>query len=170
MIEELPQILKAAVAGDQVASKKLLDLLSAQQLTVIEYEQIHIYLKASAQKYHQAIYLRGLLHEHGYGVKQDLDMSFILHREAAAKGNSFSTYEVGRHYLEGIGVDQHYENALQWLKVAAGSPHYVASAMFDLGRIYESGFGVDADLTLAVFWYEKAAKKGHVGAQQKLAK
>lgn len=168
MIEDFPQLIKKAAAGDDSAIDTIIIYFKEQAVSVEEQEEIHIYLKHAEHQSHHAIYFRALLYDYGYGVKQDSDMAFILLREAAAKGNSKAAYEVGRHFLEGIGIEKNDDNAIQWLKLAAGSPHYVREAMYDLGRMYEQGLGAQADPAKAKEWYEKAAKKGHAGAREKL--
>ncbi|RDI46885.1 tetratricopeptide repeat protein [Aquicella lusitana] len=169
MIEDFAQLIKQAAAGDEASVHRLLEHFRAQAISVEEQEQLQLYLKHAARQDHHAIYLQGILYEHGYGVAQDNDMAFLLMREAAGKGNAKATYEVGRHYLQGIGVSQHYESAFQWLSRAAGSPHYVPEAMYDLARLYENGWGVAPDANEARVWYEKAASKGHEAAKKALA-
>lgn len=168
MNNDLMPLLRLMLVGDHAASEKIFLSFKQQTLTLVQQEQIHFFLKS--QKIHHAIYLRGLLYEYGYGVKQDYDMSFLLMREAAAKGNSYATYEVGHHLLEGLGVEKHYESAVEWIQLAAGSPHYVPDAMYDLGRMYENAWGLTIDLNKAKSWYENAARKGHQGAKEALVR
>ncbi len=168
MIQDLPQLLRNISSGDITAINTLLDYFKEHILSTEEQEQIHLYLKqASRQSYH-VIYFLALLYDNGYGVKQNFDMAFVLMREAAAKGHSLATYEIGHRFLMGIGVEINDEAAFQWLTIAAGSPHYVADAMYDIGTMYEQGLGVGPDSQQAREWYEKAAKKGHVKAKEKL--
>lgn len=170
MIIDLMQLIQEASVADEKASQLLFALFQEQKLSSEEQENIHVYLKIMAQKNPHAIYLRGMLYEHGYGVKRDLIMSFLLMREAAADGNPFAIYEVGRQFLQGIGVEKNYESALQWLEIAAESPHYMPNAMYELGRMYEQGLGVEVDLVKAQTWYERAAQKGHSQALKKVGK
>jgi TPR repeat protein len=159
---ELTQTLQKAASGDTLSIQNILIYFKEQKLTPDEQEKIHIYLKQAAKQSHYAIYLRALLYDNGYGIKQDHDMTFLLMREAAAKGNALAIYEVGHRFLEGIGVAKNHASALQWLTMAAGSPYYIADAMYDLGRIYEEGLSVTPDPVKARNWYEKAAQKGHI--------
>lgn len=169
MVSDLPQLLKRVDAGDELAIATLIDYFREQKISALEQEQVHIYLKQAAKKSHYAIYLRGILFEYGYGVKKDFDMSFLLMREAASKGNAKATYEVGRHFLKGTGVEKNETNALEWLRLAANSPNYVVEAMYDLACMYEDGLGVNIDLQKAKEWYQKASEKGHQLALKKLA-
>ena len=170
MIEDFAQLLKKAVSGDSAAMNMLLAYFQEQAVSPEEQLEAHVYLKRVSHDSHYAIYLRGMFYQYGYGIKQDLDMSFLLMREAASKGNAKATYEVGKHFLQGLGVEQNYQSAWQWLKIAAGSPHYVPEAMFEMGRLYEQGLGVSADPVQAKEWYEKAAQKGLAEAKEVLAK
>lgn len=168
MNDALSQLLQQSVTGDAKSSDELLARFQQHTFTEGEAEEINFYLKKVSHQYVDAIYLRGLLHEHGFGVDQDQDMAHLLMREAASKGNANAIYEVGRHYLLGIGVPQHYESALQWLKLAAESPHYRKNAMYELGNMYEQGLGVEQDAHTAKKWYERAAQKGHYEAEARL--
>jgi TPR repeat protein len=168
MIQELPQLLRKVPSGDASVLKTLLDYFKEQKLSNEEREQVHLYLKEAVRQSHHAVYFLALLYDNGYGVKQNLDMAFVLMREAAAKGNSLAIYEVGHRFLIGTGVEPNYESALQWLNTAAGSPYYVADAMYDLGLMYEKGLGVAHGLLLAKDWYNKAAQKGSEKAKEKL--
>lgn len=164
-MDNFVELLKKAADGDEAAVQTLITYFHEHKASADEQESAHHYLKQTPQ--HTAIYLRGLLYESGYGVPQDWDMSFLLMREAASKGNAKATYEVGLHFMKGMGVAQSFENARQWLKIAASSPYYIVDAMYYLGEIYEQGLGIDKDLATAREWYVKAAQKGHLGAQKK---
>lgn len=168
MAIDLLNLLKRAAAGEDRAIEEILTLFKEEKITTAEQEQIHTYSKQAARQSHFAIYLRALFFDYGYGVKKDPESAFLLHREAASKGNAKATFEVGRHFLEGFGVEKNYESALQWLRISAGSPNYVPEAMFELGQMYELGLGVEVDEGSARSWYEKAAQKGHEGARGKL--
>lgn len=167
MAKDLMQLLRNAVAGNAFAVQTIFVFFQQNSLTPDEQASVHLYLHQASRQNHHAIYFQALLYDHGYGVKRDLDMAFLLMREAAAKGNAKATYEIGHRFLIGKGVEKNYENAFQWLEVAASSPHYEPDAMYDLGEIYEQGLGVETDLILASEWYNKAARKGHIKAKEK---
>ena len=169
MVENLNELLKKVSTGDEVALSDLLHFLQNQTLTSAEEEQCQFYFKKVMNDNHHILYLRGLLYKNGYSVKQDFDMSFLLMREAASKGNANAIFEVGHHFLMGIGVEKNYENAYQWLKMAASSPYYNINAMYHLGSLYEQGWGVELDREKAKYWYEKAAESGQVDAISKLS-
>ena len=88
-------------------------------------------------------------------------------RQRVVDGDSRTAYELGRCYMNGIGVAQNYENAATWYRRAAerGLP----DANFMMGYLYEHGKGVGRDYKQAVTYYMAAAKQGHATAQNNLA-
>lgn len=161
MATDLIHTLKKVAVGDEIAMIAVLQGFHRQLFSQEEQGKIHLFLKVNVEKSHYSIYLRALLYERGLGVKSDPEIAFLLMREAAAAGNANAIYEVGRHFLEGIGVEKHYKNAFEWLKIAAGSPYYVPDAMHDLAIMYAHGLGVEQDLRLAKAWQERAEGAGY---------
>jgi len=78
-------------------------------------------------------------------------------------------YEMGKRYIEGIGVGRNVELALSYYQRAAegGYPR----AMLELGRRYENGtFGTDGDaIEIAAEWLFRALKDGEAEAGIELA-
>lgn len=168
MAETFLQLARDANRGDKIAIQTLLTDFAENKFSTFEQEQIHLFLKQEARTNHYAVYVRAILFERGLGVPQDVEMAFILMREAAGKGNEEAIYEVGHRLLEGIGIDKNEIGALQWLKMAAGSPYYHPDAMYDLGRMYEFGLNVETDTVQSLEWYQKAAKMGSELAREKI--
>ena len=168
MTNEMLQLLKEASMNNENAVQVLLLRFQENKLSHIEQEEIYYYMKQMSHHNVQAIYIEALFYDVGLGIKQNRDMAFLLMREASAKGHAKAIYEVGLRFLEGVGVDQHYDNAREWLEIAADSPHYVREAMFIMGYLYEEGLGIEINLEIAKAWYEKAALKGHDAAKLKL--
>ena len=54
-------------------------------------------------------------------------------------------------YYEGIGVDQDYRKAFEWVQRAAKQGY--TNAQTDLAIMYESGKGVDQNYEKAMQWY-----------------
>lgn len=160
MIEDFSMLLKNLVKGDLRAWYTLQEYFAKNLLNELEQTQLHLYLKKSAEQYTHSIYLRGLLYENGFGVAKDPEMAFLLMREAAARGHSAATFDVGRHFYYGIGVEKNMNNAFQWITVAAESPHYYPEAMFYLGKMYEQGLGIPVNEELAHYWFQRAKLKG----------
>ena len=46
-------------------------------------------------------------------------------------------------YYEGLGVDQNYQKAFEWIEQAANQGY--ANAQFDLGVMYHEGIAVEQD-------------------------
>lgn len=78
--------------------------------------------------------------------------------ERAAAGSTVANAILGAVYLEGAGVAQDYDKALQHLQLAAerGAPR----AMLNLGRMYEQGLGVQQDRTQAAQLFLASAERG----------
>lgn len=161
MIENFSGLLKKVIGGDEPSWEKLKQYFKDHVLTEAEQEQVHLYFKKFNHQYSHAIYLRAFLYDYGYGVPVDLEMAFLLMREAAAAGHSAATFEVGRRFFYGLGIEKNQVNALQWITIAAESPHYYPAAMYHLGLIYEKGIGISKDQALADHWFQKAKMKGY---------
>jgi Ca2+-binding RTX toxin-like protein len=73
----------------------------------------------------EARYRLALLQDGGFGGAQDKASAIDNFREAAAKGNAAAMYELGRHYLQGDGVDHNAASAYFWLQAALqlGNPN-----------------------------------------------
>lgn len=167
---EFIQLIKKAAAGNIEATYVLFYFFQEKKFSHSELNDMYQYVKHLTQQNPHAIYLHALFYDYGFAVKKDVDMAFILMREAAAKGHIKAIYEVGRRFLYGMGVEKHVEKAFQWLKLAAESPNYVPEAMYELGYMYEQGEWVAIDLQQAREWYEKAAARGSRAAKTKLNK
>ena len=88
--------------------------------------------------------------------------------KAARIGVPESQYQVGLMYANGIGVGQDYEQALGWIRQAAGRG--LPAAQYLLGTRYATGSGIAQDDYQAVAWYLKAAEQGHAKALFRLGK
>ena len=73
---------------------------------------------------------------------------------------------IGDMYYFGDGVEQDYEEAVEWYKAAAGQDYDLAQ--YNLGHMYRNGYGVAQDYTKAIQWYKKAAEQGNSEAQNSL--
>ena len=66
-------------------------------------------------------------------------------------------------YAKGQGVQQDYQQAVQWYRKAAEQGN--ADAQNNLGLMYANGQGVKQDYQQAVQWFRKAAEQGDASAQ-----
>ena len=81
---------------------------------------------------------------------------------AAAEGDSWAMFSLGKMYFEGKGVSKDYAKAREWYQLAAEKD--VAGAMISLGDLYHDGNGVQQDYAKAREWYQRAAEEGHAFA------
>ena len=74
---------------------------------------------------------------------------------------------LGRMYLHGRGVEQSYQEALNWCRMSANQGYVNAQRM--LGDLFLKGKGDDIpqDYLKAASWYRKAAEKGDAESQYK---
>ena len=80
--------------------------------------------------------------------------------EKAKSGSVVSQGILGHNYLCGHGTAPNYEEALNWLTLAADKG--VAQALFNLGYMYENGLGVQKDEIKAIEYYEKSVNRNHI--------
>ncbi|MGH7023842.1 MAG: tetratricopeptide repeat protein [Caulobacteraceae bacterium] len=100
-------------------------------------------------------------------TRHDYAGAVRLFRQAADADNPAAQYNLGRLYVEGLGVPQDYKSAASWFREAADQGH--PGAEFNLGLLYQEGHGFRRDGTQAAAWYRKAASQGYVDAQTRLA-
>ena len=78
-----------------------------------------------------------------------------------------SEYDLAYLYYFGVGVEQNYEKAFEWVQKSAKQGY--DQAQYNLGILYENGIGVEANYKKAREWYKKAAEQGHPRALKALA-
>ena len=76
----------------------------------------------------------------------------------AARGYARSIHNVGTCYMDGLGVEKDYAEALKWYRRAAEMGF--ASSQVNMGAFYLNGYGVEKDEAEALKWYRKAATNG----------
>lgn len=99
-------------------------------------------------------------------VAPDHTEAFRRHREAAARGDAISQYELGRMYANGQAVEKDYAEALRWYRKAAdqGNP----GALRNIAVMYARGEAVEQSYAEALKWYRKAAEKGDARAMHSI--
>lgn len=88
----------------------------------------------------------------------DGSSALAFYHEAAARGDAHSQAQLGKMYLQGVGVVRDFKMALAWFLKSAEQGNGEAQAY--LGHMVEKGLGVEADIQQAVEWYEKSAAQG----------
>ena len=54
-----------------------------------------------------------------WGIDADIDKAFELYRESALEGDAGGMYNLGRCYLEGIGIEKDMDAAWLWLGLSS---------------------------------------------------
>ncbi len=99
--------------------------------------------------------------------QNDLETAIEWTRKAAVAGSAKGQYELGVHYLNGIGVVQDYSEAVKWFQLAADQEY--AAAQNNLGTCFDHGYGVEQNHEQAAYWYKLSAQNGFADAQINLA-
>ena len=115
-------------------------------------------------------YNLAICYELGNGVAIDTVRARQLYESAfhgfldkARQDNATSQFYVGLMYYFGKGVNCDYEQAAEWMTMAANNNH--PDAWDYLGYAYWFGVGVSADYSEADKWYRKAAETGDAESQ-----
>lgn len=87
---------------------------------------------------------------------------FVSDYKAAINDNTQAMYALGKHYENGIEVNQNNHEALKWYLKAARKGH--TKAMCQAGYFYTEGKGVATNYDKALLWYKKAAVKNNKNA------
>lgn len=88
-------------------------------------------------------------------------------QQAATNNDVTAQYFLGRVYFDGIGVDQDYDEAAKYFRLAAEQGF--AGAQNSLGWAYLHGMGLPPDAREAMKWFQKAADQGNTRAEVNLA-
>lgn len=98
-----------------------------------------------------------------HSLYDDIDTADMKKNENTFDLKSYLAYQVGKHYLYGLGTEVDYNNAIEWLEKADN-----AYAKFTLGNMYYFGKGTDQDYKKAFSLYQEA--RGLPFAALKLAR
>ena len=101
----------------------------------------------------------------GYENKPELAAEWFL--EAAKQGHPEAQYELFNCYNQGIGVTKDKDQAIHWLRKAAGQNHTLAQAW--LGYYLQTGKYVVKNVKEALRLYHLTIAKGCAFAEEKLA-
>jgi TPR repeat protein len=85
---------------------------------------------------------------------------------AAEKSNPDAQNRIGYFYLQGLGVSQDYDKAINWFYKAAAQG--LPEAQNNLGYMYLNGWGVLQDYEKAMEWLVKAAEQSNPAAQNSI--
>jgi TPR repeat protein len=77
---------------------------------------------------------------------------------AAGESHPQASYEIGRMFLFGRGVERDPEKAAVWVSAAANEG--VRDAQYLMGALLQSGTGVEKNTEWAAHWFVEAARRG----------
>ncbi|KAF9090909.1 hypothetical protein BGX29_011221, partial [Mortierella sp. GBA35] len=97
--------------------------------------------------------------DHSAAATKDITQIMI----SASLGVKDAQLALGDLYMDGRGVHQDYQLAMDWYLQAAEQGHPVAQRR--LGNLYHNGHGVSRDDSVAMEWYLRAADQKDSGAQ-----
>ena len=100
--------------------------------------------------------------------KGDAIFELVLLKDKAEGGDPEAQFELGRRYLQGVGLERNDVMALHWIRAAAEQGFARAEA--GLAWMYAVGRGVARDDAQAFAWYRRAAENGFMVAQRMLGK
>lgn len=105
-------------------------------------------------------YVMGLRFLDGDGIEKDEAKALEWFYKAARDGNgeTRAISRIGYFHLYGISVEQNYEEAYKWLKVASNKGD--AGACYYLGFMYLRGWYVEQNFSVAIDLFAKAADVG----------
>ncbi|GEA05847.1 hypothetical protein KUL42_06080 [Alteromonas sp. KUL42] len=116
-------------------------------------------------------YLLGKMTFNGWGVEKNEAYGIELIQLAAQQGSTHAFAQLGWHYMNGVGVEQNYEVAKEFLEKAVSSDGLEAKyAQFNLGWMYYNGLGVSKDYQKAMTWFKRSEARGFKDASSMLGK
>lgn len=86
----------------------------------------------------------------------------------AQRGDARAQYNLGMLYASGLGVDQDYQAALKWHRMAAAQGH--AGGQNELAQMYARGQGVQPNPVLAYVWFSMAIASSSGGSKNEIMK
>ncbi|MBX9785882.1 MAG: sel1 repeat family protein [Alphaproteobacteria bacterium] len=129
-------------------------------------EAMRWFKKAAAQKYAEAQFSIGVLHDYGLGVPPNHTKAMKWYLRAAAQKHAGALYSIGVLCEMGLGVPPDPAVAMEWYLRAAAQNH--ASAQNNIGFLYAKGEGVPQDNNEAMIWFQKAADQGNELAKENI--
>ena len=113
-----------------------------------------------------ALYLLGVINEHGLGVACDRTAAAHFYRCAAEKGNRPGQLRWGLALMHGHGVPANPCAGESWLRRAALAGDSEAAAL--VGDLYAKDSTLPPNYAEAASWFRRAAEAGHKGAARAL--
>ncbi len=92
------------------------------------------------------------------GYKQDYAKALETYMTAAEQGDADAQAQIGRIYMDGLGVEQDAEKAMDWNMRAAEQGN--AQGQEQIGKMYYLGIGMTKSTEEASRWFERARDSG----------
>ena len=129
-------------------------------------EAISLYRKAAENGDDSAKYNIAKFYALGKGVPKSIDKAIDLLTQC--KDKAFRLYSIGKLFYDGEEVEQSYEEAIKWWRLAADANSGYAKYM--LGDCYKNGQGVERSYEESVKWYKMAIDNNFIYAYVSLGK
>ena len=113
---------------------------------------------ADAGNLHAVKYLGDLYFYGMGGYKQDYAKALETYMTAAEQGDADAQAQIGRIYMDGLGVEQNAEKAMDWNMRAAEQGN--AQGQEQIGKMYYLGIGMTKSTEEASRWFERARDAG----------
>jgi TPR repeat protein len=132
----------------------------------LQCEEISYLARAAEAGLPEALYLLGVINEHGLGVASDKAAAAKFYRSAAEKGHRSGEVRFGLALIHGVGVNANPFEGESWLRRAAlgGDPE----AAFLIGDLYAKGGTLPPNYVEAAKWFRRAAEASQKGAARAL--
>ena len=149
-----PQLIAAAQKYGQFALGRLYE--AGKGVPQDNLEALAWYTRSADLGNIQAMLKLAILHRDGLpGIAPDLERSATWLQRAADAGSIAAMNELGRAYLNGLGVIPNQQEAARWFEQAAAGGSVAAE--YNLGQLYQAGIGGQPDYVRAVEHFERGA-------------
>jgi TPR repeat protein len=161
-----PVFLEAAESQENVSSSRYFDVKQSPETGNSEGPHI-----AWNDRYKKArVFLFG-----NKDTEPDFERALTLLLEEAKDGNALAMHDLGRMYVDGLGMESDADTAFDWYKKALDAFENIEAQKensyveYRIGKMYAAGFGTEQDYEEAAGWFGEAASKRHKYAQYSLA-
>ena len=151
---------QAADKGHPMAMFNYASYLIDERPTIRGYSQALPYLeKAAEYRLPDAYFLLAQIYRHGLATGiGDQERSREMLIRAAKSGVDDAQVELGKTYLNGVGVEKDPKNAFRWFQIAARKGN--AAAQNQLAHLYYRGNGTQVNPVESAKWHILASRAG----------
>ena len=135
-------------------------------VTIDYSEAISLYRKAAENGDDSAKYNIAKFYALGKGTQKSIDSAINLLTQC--KDTASRLYSIGELFYDGKEIEQSYEEAIKWWRLAADANSGYAKYM--LGDCYKNGQGVERSYEESVKWYKMAIDNNFIYAYVSLGK